>query len=63
MGCVDEASTLKTHNDPCLLLRDDSLHFAEFIRFGERDSFGTAIASAQLRKLNIATQKGDFPWL
>jgi hypothetical protein len=42
------------HTTPlAYFFRDDPLHFAEFIRFGERDFFGTAIASVQLRKLHI----------
>jgi hypothetical protein len=53
MGGVEEASTLQTHNTSRLRFRDDPLHFAEFIRFGEYDSLGTAIASIQLRKLHI----------
>jgi hypothetical protein len=60
MGGVEEASTFQTHNTSRLRFRDDPLHFAEFIRFGEYDCFGTAIASIQLRKLHIVIQKGDF---
>jgi hypothetical protein len=41
---VEEASRLQTHDIACLLFRDDPLHFAEFIRLGEYDCFGTAIA-------------------
>ena len=44
MGGVEEASTLQTHNTSRLRFRGDPLHFAEFIRFGEYDFFGTAIA-------------------
>jgi hypothetical protein len=65
MGSGGEASsTLPTHPTPpthpytpSLLFRDEPLHFAEFIRIGEYDCFGTTIASVQLRKLQIATQK------
>ena len=53
MGGVEEASALQTHNTSRLRFRDDPLHFAEFIRFGECNCFGTAIASIQLRKLHI----------
>jgi hypothetical protein len=48
MGGVEEASTLQTHNTSRLRFRDDPLHFTGFIRFGEYDCFGTAIASIRL---------------
>src|SRR5258708_491952 len=52
------------HTTPLVyFFRDDPLHFAEFIRFGECNCFGTAIASIQLRKLHIVIQKGDFSWV
>src|SRR5260370_17287150 len=42
------------HTTPLVyFFRDDPLLFAEFIRFGECNCFGTAIASIQLRKLHI----------
>jgi hypothetical protein len=44
MGGVEEASTLQTHNTSRLRFRDDPLHFAEFIRFGEYDCFGIPVA-------------------
>jgi 2,4-diketo-3-deoxy-L-fuconate hydrolase len=44
------------HSTPlAYFFRDDPLHFAEFTRLGEHDSFGTAIASIQLRKLHIGS--------
>ena len=34
-----------------------------FSVLGEREYFGIAIASTQLRRLHIAIQRGDFSWL
>ena len=53
-------NTSNTPAIPCLLFRDEPLHFAEFIRFGGHHCLGTAIASVQLRKLQIAAQKETF---
>ena len=53
-GGVERSHQHFKHTTPLVyFFRDDPLHFAEFIRFGVYDSFGTAIASTQLRKLQI----------
>jgi hypothetical protein len=60
MGGVEEASTLQTHNTSQLRFRDDPLHFAEFIGFGEYDSFGTAIAFINYESYTLQLKKETF---
>src|SRR6266478_7600224 len=48
-GGVERSHQHFKHTTPLVyFFRDDPLHFAEFIRFGECNCFGTAIASIQL---------------